>query len=145
MWFLDSDVLRWLVDASLGVTLFMLVKRMGGLGSRGRERLLATIREQMCQWEMSSREFVEQAGYVMEELRELATALERVDIRASDTLRRLESFQQKWRPMGDRYLKAARWLNEGVGLEEVSRRTQIGLDELRLIRGLSRKRGSAAG
>jgi hypothetical protein len=90
----------------------------------------------MERWENASRQLVSHMQQGIRRLQEIASDLDRAEIRAGETLRALDKMEQGWRPRSDRYEEALAWMDRGVGLEEISRRTGIGLDELRLIRHL---------
>jgi hypothetical protein len=77
----------------------------------------------------------------LKELRSLAEELDRSEIRAAETLQRMERGSLGGTAKAEVYQRASGWIREGVALEEIARRTGFGLDELRLIQSLSETSG----
>jgi hypothetical protein len=95
------------------------------------------LQEQMTRWETSGEAFLGVMKGRLQELGALGEELERAQVRASETLDRLEQVQAGWGPRGASYGQAKEWIREGVPPEEVARRTGFGVDEVRLIQGLA--------
>jgi hypothetical protein len=104
-------------------------------GEGGRQ---AGLEEEIHRWEATSRDLLVQMRDRVQELETLVEELDRAEIRASDTIRKLEQMESGWTSSAERYIRALGWIQEGIALEEVAQRTQMNLDELRLIEELSK-------
>lgn len=103
------------------------------------------IEEQVKRWEGAGRELL---GLVEEKVRKVERAaeeLDRAEIRACETLYRLERARQSLNGAQSAYGQAARWIRDGIPLEEVARRSGLGMGELRLMQGLSARPDNSRG
>lgn len=94
------------------------------------------IEDQLSCWENSGRELLELMQERLGRLEALHDELERAEIRASETLDRLQRARESLNGAQSVYYQAAKWIREGTPLGEVARRSGLGIGELRLIQGL---------
>lgn len=104
-----------------------------------RERVAGEIRR----WEAVSAELAETMRGRVKEMGALAEELDRAEIRARGTLTKVKQMETGWAANWETYSAALGWIREGLALEEVAQRSGVGLDELRLIEGLTRGARSA--
>ncbi len=88
-------------------------------------------------WKDTSEELAGLLRSRLEELEGLTGELDRAEIRAAETLQRMERMEANWISTREFYGRALGCLREGMSPEDVARRTGFGLDELRLIQRLS--------
>jgi hypothetical protein len=125
----------------------LFLRRSGGRGLFGsgekrkaeRERVAGEIRR----WEAVSSELAETMRGRVREMGALAEELDRAEIRARGTLTKVKQMENGWAANWETYAAALGWIREGLPLEEVARRSGVGLDELRLIEGLTARARSA--
>jgi hypothetical protein len=96
------------------------------------------LQEEIKNWETTSGDLLVQMRNRVQELENLVEELDRAEIRASDTIRKLEQMESGWTSSAERYIRALGWIREGIPMEEVAQRTQMNLDELRLVEELSK-------
>lgn len=94
------------------------------------------IEDHLRCWENSGRELLELMQERLGRLEALHDELERAEIRASETLDRLQRARESLNGAQSVYHQAAKWIREGMPLGEVARRSGLGIGELRLMRGL---------
>lgn len=92
------------------------------------------LEQEIRRWEYVSEELVCTMRGRIEELEALLDELERAEIRAAETLKRLEEARRVV-PQPDPYGHATSLIRNGVALEEVAAQTGLGMGELRMIQG----------
>ncbi len=92
------------------------------------------LEREVRRWECVSEELVCTMRGRLQELEELLEELDRAEIRAAETLRRLEDAGGRL-PQQDPYGRATSLIREGLPLEKVAIQTGLGMGELRLIQG----------
>jgi hypothetical protein len=106
-----------------------------------RERVAGEIRR----WEAVSAELAETMRGRVREMGALAEELDRAEIRARRTLTEARKMETGWAANWETYAAALGWIREGIALEEVARRSGVGIGELRLIEGLAARGEIVAG
>ncbi|MGQ9655860.1 MAG: hypothetical protein ACUVXD_17510 [Thermodesulfobacteriota bacterium] len=116
-----------------GLVLWCLWRKGDGCGQRLDPRIDEDeLEREVRRWECVSEELVCTMRGRLKELETLLEELDRAEIRAGETLKRLEEAgglvaQQ------DPYGRATSLIRDGVALEEVAMKTGLGLGELRTI------------
>jgi len=112
--------------------------------SRMHETLLKEIDGRMEQFQDTARELMEGLDRRIQKLQEAAEELDRAEIRACETLDKLQKAKGDCGAGQASYDMAAEWLRQGFPMAEVARRSGLGFGELKLIQELgSRSRAQA--
>lgn len=119
-----------------GLVLWCLWRKGEGCGPRLDPRINEDeLEREVRRWECVSEELVCTMRGRIQELEALLDELDRAEIRAAETLRRLEEARGRV-PQRDPYGSATSLIRNGAALEEVAVQTGLGMGELRLIKGL---------
>lgn len=110
---------------------------------KSRRARSAGVMEGLRRWEAISSELTETMAGKVREMESLSEELDRAEIRARQTLKKLGRVQSSWASNWETYGRCLGWIREGLPLEEVAKRSGVSLDELRLIQGLSSSSRSA--
>lgn len=101
--------------------------------------LLKEIDARMRQFQDTVNELMEGLDCRLQKLQEAAEELDRAEIRACETLERLQKAKGNFQGAQASYDAAAQWLRQGFPMAEVARRSGLGLGELELIQHLGVK------
>lgn len=111
---------------------------------RVHEALLREVDGRMQQFQDTARQLMEGLDCRIQKLQEAAEELDRAEIRACETLDKLHKAKEDSPNPQASYDVALEWLRQGFPMEEVARKSGLGLGELKLIQQLgSRNRAQA--
>jgi hypothetical protein len=132
-------IIQLLLDLVLGIFLLWFVWRGGNssVGGTPRKPDQKGVLKDIQRWDATSRELVERMHDRLRALETVIADLDRAEIRASETLKRMERMEVNWTSTRQRYDQASDWIRTGTPIEEVAQRTGFGIDELRLMQELS--------
>jgi hypothetical protein len=132
-------IIQLLLDLMLGIFLLWFVwgrdtnsERLGPRKTRE-----SALTRDIQSWESTSQELVERMQDRVRALEKVVADLDRAEIRASETLERIERMEVNWSSNRERYNQASDWIRGGTPIEVVAQRTGFGIDELRLMHALS--------
>ncbi len=107
--------------------------------SRMHEDLLKEIDSRTAEFQDIAKGLMEGMDSRIHRLKEAAEELDRAEIRACETLEKLHKAQEENPIPESSYEAALRWLRQGLSVEEVARKSGLGLGELQLMQHLGSK------
>ncbi|MEJ5377202.1 MAG: hypothetical protein WHX93_11535 [bacterium] len=107
--------------------------------SRMHEDLLKEIDSRTAEFQDIAKGLMEGMDSRIQRLKEAAEELDRAEIRACETLEKLHKAQEENPIPESSYEVALRWLRQGLSVEEVARKSGLGLGELQLMQHLGSK------
>lgn len=138
-------VVQFLLNLFLVALFLWRLRGAGGLlgSSRSKRAERDGVMREITRWEAVSSELAATMRSRVRDMEALAEELDRAEIRARQTLKKVKRMETGWSANWETYAKALGWIREGVPLEEVARRSGVALDELNLIEGLTARCRSA--
>lgn len=134
-------IIQMAFDLVVGALLLVLFFKGGAVGhaSSPRASEQKALDQKLREWKDTGEELVAQLEAKVEGLISASEELDRAEMRAMETLERLERVRLALVSGEGAYGPVQEWIAQGVPLEEVARRSGLGIGELRLMKELSYK------